>query len=700
MNAFSLSGLFTAITALSLIIILLIYGKTRLHKIWTFFNLAVLFWGIGCFMAGLAFSSRDALFAWRIAISGGLFIGVFFYHTMYIFSGIQKRIILLAIYAQAVFYFLLTMTTEATLNNWKVRFKYIYYPDATFFYTLMAASWVIVVILGHRELVLFFRNAKGIKRIQAKYLLGGFLVGFLGGGLTLVPAFDINIYPAGNFGIPIYCLISTFAILRYHLMDIKVAIKRTAAYSLAAGLLMGLFVIIVISMTRLFSQYVHVDTFSVNIAAALVIALLFNPLRNYIQQVIDKLFYKRSYDYFATVRYVSSTLASMFDLQGIYKFISDTIHEVLGLKDSYVLAALPDGEFGIVYRTSRRSGGKKLQEKPEKDEDAVKLSDQSNIVRLFQQSGDLLIKDDLPAKEERFGKETTEKISNELKCIHGEAAVPIFVDQKLTLLIILGGKLSGDMFTNEDTDLLRTISDQTAIALKNAKLYQEKVNSEKLASLGMMSGTFAHEIRNPLTSLKTFAQLMPEKYNDAEFRDTFSKIVVGEIEKIDALIRDLLDFSAEKKSSRVNNVNLAKFMDGIVNNVQGKLAFEKSKIQIQKKYHNNAINITGDEGKLRQAFDNIITNGCQAICGEGKLSIEIKQNGKSADVIIADTGEGIHPDDLPKIFDPFVTTKKMGVGLGLAISKRVIEDHNGKIHVQSQPGEGTTFTISLPAQSE
>ena len=255
------------------------------------------------------------------------------------------------------------------------------------------------------------------------------------------------------------------------------------------------------------------------------------------------------------------------------------------------------------------------------------------------------------------------------------------------------------MFTSEDMDLLKTISNQTAIALKNVRLYQEKVNSEKLASLGMMSGTFAHEIRNPLTSLKTFAQLMPEKYNDPEFRDTFSRIVISDIQKIDSLISDLLDFSTERKSTRMNNFNLIELVDGVVDYVEGKLEFERSKITIEKNCNEQEINMMGDTEKFKQALGNIVLNGCQAMHGEGILRIGIKPNGKNVDITVEDTGEGINPEDLPKIFDPFVTTKKMGIGLGLAISKRIVEDYNGKIYVKSQPAQGTTFTISLPVQN-
>jgi signal transduction histidine kinase len=278
--------------------------------------------------------------------------------------------------------------------------------------------------------------------------------------------------------------------------------------------------------------------------------------------------------------------------------------------------------------------------------------------------------------------------------------VPVFKDKKLIMLLILSEKLSGDMFTGEDINLLNIVSNQVAIAISNADLYKNKVYTERLASMGMMSATFAHEIRNPLTSLKTFAQLMPEKYNDEEFRETFSKIVVGEIERIDGLIGDLLDFSSDKKPSRVNFFDLTSLIDDIVEYVRGKIDFEKKGIIFRKNYSKDEINMTGDAEKLKQVFINIISNGCQAMDDGGILNVDIEPNSEHVDIAVSDTGTGIHPDDISKIFDPFVTTKEMGVGLGLAISKRVIEEHNGQIGVESSLTKGTTFTVTLPVQNE
>jgi signal transduction histidine kinase len=440
-----------------------------------------------------------------------------------------------------------------------------------------------------------------------------------------------------------------------------------------------------------------INSFRITAIAALIIAILFNPLRNSVQRLVDKRFYKRSYDYYSTIQQVSSTLASMFNKNNISKFIGNIIMEVLGLERVYMMSSVPaEGSFEINYKSSKDSGSK--YSVTDEGIDRLNIFERAELIKFYDTSREIIIKDELPLLKDRVGRDVTEEIKEEMEKFKGEVLVPVFVDGNLSVLIILGEKLSGDMFTNEDLNMLSTISDQTAIALKNAQLYAGRIQTERLASIGMMSATFAHEIRNPLTSLKTFAQLMPEKYSDPEFRGTFSKIVEGEIEKIDTLIGDLLDFSSDKKTGRVNTYNIVELVDETVEYIKGKFDPVKRDIEVEKKYEEKNIQMFGDTNKLKQAFGIIITNGYQAMNGNGKLTIDIKKNAGNVEVAISDTGEGILHEDISRIFDPFVTTKEMGVGLGLAISKRVVEDHEGRIHVNSKLSEGSTFTISLPVK--
>jgi len=545
----------------------------------------------------------------------------------------------------------------------------------------------------------------------------GFLTGFLGGVSTFLPEFEIDIvYPLGNFTIPIYCLVSTYAILRYRLMDINIVVKKTAVYSLSAGLLASLFIVIVLAMTKYLAGFLGITSFTIMAFAAVVIALLFNPIRNRIQRIIDKIFYKKTYDYYSTLQKVSHELASTFNLKRIYGFIGDTISSALGLKNIYLLSLFPDKTYRMVYLTTyekkdeiksekavnigRESSVREYNIENRIQESEGTINGNSEIVKLLKKSNDVVIREELP-QIHKISQEVVDKVNTDLKPFKGEAVVPIFIDGKLEFMIVLGEKLSGDIFTSEDIKLLQTISDQTAIAVRNARLYIDKLRSDRLASMGMISATFAHEIKNPLTSIKTFAQLLPERHSDTEFRDNFSRIVIDGVNRIDGLIKDLLDFSSGKISVEMSTLNVTGLMDNIIDEVMTQLQLKNKKISIEKDYKNIELDMSGDEKRLRQAFANIILNGCQAIPDtrdDGKIRVSINPGEDNVGITIADNGEGIPPEDVPRIFEPFFSTKTIGAGLGLAITKKIIEDHYGKIEVDSILKKGTTFRITLPVK--
>lgn len=403
---------------------------------------------------------------------------------------------------------------------------------------------------------------------------------------------------------------------------------------------------------------------------------------------------KKIYDYYAVVQKISRELTSKFSLDNIYSFIGDTLLSTLALRDIYVLSQLPGGNFGEVYRTScgkSKDALKKTGVSDYQPEMHITVEKESEAIKHLKKLNEVVVKD-----QNKDGSEPLKEITSFLETFHGEALVPVGVDDKLTLIMILGGKMSGVMFNSEDISLMNTVAHQTAIAIKHVRLYQENLILEKLAAIGMMSATFAHEIRNPLTSLKTCAQLMPERYDDADFRDTFSRIVRDDVKKIEGLIKDLLDFSAEEIFSGTDDCDLTAVIDETIENVQYKHTLERKNICIEKRYRSDAIKMTGSVNMLTRAFRNIINNGCQAMGNGGLLIVGINPNGRNVNISIRDTGIGMSHEEITRIFEPFYTTKPLGVGLGLAISKRIIEDHGGRIKVESRLSQGTIFTVSLP----
>lgn len=263
---------------------------------------------------------------------------------------------------------------------------------------------------------------------------------------------------------------------------------------------------------------------------------------------------------------------------------------------------------------------------------------------------------------------------------------------------------------------------------KDLRDSQERlILSEKLASLGTMAAGMAHEIKNPLVSLRTFTQLLTQKWDDPEFREKFSKIIPTEIERINRIAESLLKFGRPMKPE-LTRADVNALLEEVLMLFESEC--KKYNVRITKKLA--AIpEITGDAGQLQQAFVNIIKNAIEAMhekggelivktdIGEviklGKLTREGSQQGEEmvwgegealpqpvpvVFIEISDSGEGIAEEHLKSLFDPFFTTKMTGTGMGLPITLRIIEEHRGSVKVRSQVEKGSTFIITLPVQAK
>jgi signal transduction histidine kinase len=225
--------------------------------------------------------------------------------------------------------------------------------------------------------------------------------------------------------------------------------------------------------------------------------------------------------------------------------------------------------------------------------------------------------------------------------------------------------------------------------------------ADRLSSLGLLTAGLAHEIRNPLVAIRTFTQLLPERYEDAEFREGFQGLALKEVDRICGLINDLLSFARPSRPN-IAEENMNDVVDGITRILETE-AKEKS-VEITRNLGANLPRVWIDREQLKQVFMNIILNAIQAMKAGGSIFIstrtvsrnDAEHSGQLVQVEIRDTGVGIPPENLERIFDPFFTSKEEGSGLGLSISHQIIQEHGGYFTVESQVGVGTTFFINLP----
>jgi len=261
-------------------------------------------------------------------------------------------------------------------------------------------------------------------------------------------------------------------------------------------------------------------------------------------------------------------------------------------------------------------------------------------------------------------------------------------------------------FVEEDAKILIILANHMAVAMENAELYrnlQEKmaelretqeqlVQSAKLAAIGELASNVAHEINNPLTSIIGFTELARED-DDREMIRNSLDIVEKEALRAREIVKQLLGF-ARKKPLQLTEVMINDVLRDVV--VLSSSQARMSKVKISEEYENVPITI-GDIDQLKQVFLNIITNAVHAMPHGGFLTIKTSMVGEYIFASIADTGQGIPQEVRHRIFEPFFSTKKdSGTGLGLSISYRIIQDHGGRIDVESEEGKGTTFIVRLP----
>lgn len=226
---------------------------------------------------------------------------------------------------------------------------------------------------------------------------------------------------------------------------------------------------------------------------------------------------------------------------------------------------------------------------------------------------------------------------------------------------------------------------------------EEKLRrAEKLSTLGEMSAVLAHEIRNPLGSIRGTAEILRDDYKPGDPKYEFIEIQIKETERLNRVVEDFLRMS-KPQPTEMRVCSVKEELETVVALTRSDAAERKVRIGLH--LIPDIPMVMGDGEKLRQAFLNIVINALQATPVGGRVDINVRQADGNLEISFSDTGQGIEPESLKRIFEPFFTTRAEGTGLGLAITKNIIESHGGTLEVESESGDGTTVVVSLPVQN-
>jgi signal transduction histidine kinase len=239
---------------------------------------------------------------------------------------------------------------------------------------------------------------------------------------------------------------------------------------------------------------------------------------------------------------------------------------------------------------------------------------------------------------------------------------------------------------------LAVFQDITEIKALEERLRQ----ADRLAALGTLSAGLAHEIKNPLSAIKTFVQLLPKKVGNTSFMDKFNVTVPREIDRINQLVEDLLELTRARKGSFVN-LDVNQLIMQVID-LHGE-EMGKRQITFEEHLDKTIPQVHGDQEKLYRAFSNLMINSIQAMPNGGSLSVSSAIENSTRPMVrvnFSDTGIGMDEITAKNIFNPFYTTKDKGVGLGMALTHKIVEDHQGVIEITSEKGKGTIFVLRFP----
>ncbi len=659
------------------------------------------------------------------------------------------------------------------------------------------------------------RASTTILRQQLKWVTRGTILAVVPYTLLYVVPFLMGALPSTVMKLSVLSLgllplTFGYAIFRYRLMDVDLIFKRGVVYTLAAAAVVGLYFALVAGVAEL----VHMQkpgTGPVGLILAVVVtALLFDPVRKWIQDRVDHLFYRTVYDYRRTLIEFGRELSSETDLNALLSSVVDRLSRTLAVDRIAIFLRTEEAE---AFAISKSLGINRLG----------KLDLSFLSAPRPEPAGHMFFENTHQVPRE------TEGAQDAIARLDLNYYIPCRAQQRTVAVLGLGKTKKGDYLSSEDIELLETLGGYIGIAIQNGRLYaslQQKVaeyerlkdfnenivesinvgvmaldmedrieswnaqmevmyalprwqaltqpvrsifppefvedfyrvrqnaginnlykfrlqtpagetrtvnvaiaplvtrkfqvigrlvimdditervelesqlsQADKLSSIGLLAAGVAHEVNTPLAVISSYTQMLGKQLQGDPQKSGLLEKITRQTFRASEIVNNLLNFS-RTSGTEFADVDINKIITDTLALLEHQ--FKTARIQVQSELTQGISPIQGNAGRLQQVFLNLFLNAKDAMPGGGKLSVATS-NGEFVSVRVSDSGSGIAPEHIQRIYDPFFTTKtapkegqSRGTGLGLSVTYGIIQEHAGKIRVESNPGAGTTFALDFP----
>jgi signal transduction histidine kinase len=569
---------------------------------------------------------------------------------------------------------------------------------------------LLVLILQVWALIILFLGSRRARRERNDLLRRQIGLILCGSAISMMILVVINLSQAlipiglevsrlGLYGMVFMVVFTAYAILKHGLFDIRIAIQRGVIYIALLALIVGLYLGVISVLGGFLHQATQLTALASGVLTAVIGIITVPRIERYFRRVTDKIFFKDTYDYASAVRELSEVLNRSVEREEIVAKTTAKLKDIFKVSD-------------IDFILLKRSYSEHF-----KSQHPVSLVDPKKMMEALNALSGIVIHSQTPdasGLDEEVKKGVAE-IRQLAKERNVEITAPIMLDNRVLGILNLGRKLSGDSYTKEDLQLLETFSCQAAVALEKAELYEQVKNDalelekrvkERTAELQQlqegqkrMMVDVSHALQTPLTVVKGELEVLKKQLPKNKNLQIFEK----SIDNVSAMTYKLLALAkleTSREDFRKQSVDFSRLLHEMIEYF-GVIAEDRG-VSVESDIKPD-IAVLGDRNMLEEMVTNLLSNSVKYMAGGDKrVSIRLAKTGGTARLSIHDTGVGIAKEDLPYIFDRFYRAKNgpqhgaKGTGLGLAICKRIAEKHDGSIEVESEPGKGTTFTLSLP----
>ncbi|MFQ5829773.1 MAG: ATP-binding protein [Candidatus Methylomirabilia bacterium] len=682
--------------------------RSRLNRVFAYVVSGLALWNFGVFMLRRAPDEASAYF-WEIIIHVGvILLPAFYYHFVLIFldSTTRHRPSLILAYAGAAVFAAINLSgtplfmkgVKWTFWGWAPASGPLYLPFFVYFNAFLICG-LYRLMRGYKEIESSFR------RNRAALILLGTFVSLAGGFVDFtrfilarsIPVAD-QIYPVGIPVNMLFALMLGISIVRYRLFDVSVAVKKGALYGAVCVIITALLVLMTRTM-ELYFNWRDINMLWVVVPLGFVITLLMSPLGQRLEELIQRVMFSRQRGCYETLLELTKRMSGILDFRKLVETLVQGLVQGIPVTHGALLVYDERTKSYVNYREETATG--------EEGSGVSAIRAASPIVTWLRRTGQLLVKDEVQLNPEIAA--ALETAEGELEEIRASLLVPVKIEQKLIGILLLGEKLSGEIFDNQELEVISLVANQAAISTENAGLYEEvgRTNAQLLQANRLKSeflASMSHELRTPLNSIIGFSKVLLKRIPGelTERQETYVRSVHNSSTHLLQLISDILDISRIEAGRIEMYAEELDLRDLIEECFETSVPLVRGKaVKIEKDVPLELPRLHADRTKVRQILLNLLSNAVK-FTPSGKVLLRVQPEPETVRVSVADTGIGIPQHDLPRLFEPFqrvenpLAREAAGTGLGLAISKKFVEMHGGHIWVETREKQGSTFHFTLP----